>query len=701
MINLLFGIHNHQPVDNWDSVMSHATEKCYQPFLDVLEAHPKIHAGIHFTGYLLDWLADNHPSTIEQVQRMALSGQLEVLTGGYYEPILAMIPDEDKVGQIQALTHRIHQLIGILPTGMWQAERVWEPHLPKYLAKAGVKYVFLDDVHFNHAGFPDDALLGLYTTEEQGHTLDVLPIRKSLRYKIPFAQPQEIVEELLGLAHHHDGGAAIYFDDGEKFGVWPGTHQWVYKEKWLDKFFNAVEHHPNAIQAVTPSEYIANSKSLGRAYLPSASYSEMLAWALPSEKHSAYEAAVKQASSEQQPFIKAGFWRHFLIKYPEANMLHKKMQRVANKVRQMNSKSAYLAQATQALWKGQSNDVFWHGTFGGLYLTNLRSANYRHLLHAENLADDSNRGKQFFNLEEADIDGDGLPEMIIETHQQNLYLDTDQGGALVEVDYRPSCINLLDTLARRYEPYHDEFDADRKSKIHYDWHRRASLLDHFWAPDTNLDSVSQSTFGEVGNFILEPYQAEKTGSHSITLTRDGAVWDNGVQQPIQVTKTLTVDPKEAATRIKYSIINLSNTPLPLWFAPEFNINLLAPDAPDRYYYTPVTHTPSEAGVVQQETTAVAVAVTERQKLTHPKLQSRGKLSQQTAIGLVDEWQQVDYQLHFSKPTDIWRFPIETTSKSESGIDRVYQSSAIFPNWKFQLEPGTSWDVEILQVLSKP
>jgi alpha-amylase len=39
-INFLFGIHNHQPIGNFDFVFQDAYEKSYLPFLEVLEKFP-------------------------------------------------------------------------------------------------------------------------------------------------------------------------------------------------------------------------------------------------------------------------------------------------------------------------------------------------------------------------------------------------------------------------------------------------------------------------------------------------------------------------------------------------------------------------------------------------------------------------------------------------------------------------------------
>src|SRR5216117_3789964 len=74
---------------------------------------------------------------------------------------------------------------------MWLAERVWEPHLPRVLAQAGVEYVLLDDSHFAQAGLDPDALGGYYLTEDQGVRLRVFPISQRLRYLIPFAEVEE------------------------------------------------------------------------------------------------------------------------------------------------------------------------------------------------------------------------------------------------------------------------------------------------------------------------------------------------------------------------------------------------------------------------------------------------------------------------------------------------------------------------------
>lgn len=717
-VSLLLGVHNHQPVDNWDHVIQEATEKCYQPFLEVLDQHPRVKMSVHYTGYLLEWLAAHYPQLIALLRKLVERGQVEVFTGGMYEPILSIIPDVDKLGQIQKLSKRIQALLGTTPKGMWLAERVWEPHLVQYLAEAGVQYVCLDDSHFKSVGLDEAELLGRYTSEEQGRMVDIFPISKQMRYLIPYADPGQIMDYLRTIATPEGNRAAIYFDDGEKFGVWPGTYKAVFTDKWLERFFSAIEANQDVVKCQLYSEYVSQTRSFGRIYLPTASYSEMLAWALPAKYVNPLENALHHAPPEYERFLRGGFWRHFLVKYPESNNLHKKMLRVSQKVRHLDpAKSQKALEALDHLWQGQSNDAFWHGVFGGLYLTNLRTATYKHLLMAENLADAARQGNVFFNIETSDFDCDGQPEVLIETPYQNLYLDPQEGGGLFELDYRPKAFNLLDTLSRRYEPYHDKLaDAviddgsageaktihDRvvtKEKglerlLHYDWYRRMSLLDHFLAENTTLDTLYEMRYGEEGDFINQPYTLSKAAGNEVILERLGQVWIQGTAYPIHVQKKLTVAKDSAETRIEYRMTNRSEDTATLWFAPEFNVNLLAPDAPDRYYRVLATE-PSKKAPAKPEDGGVALA--ERtETLTDTRMVSKGVLEGIPGIALVDDWMGLTYQLVFDRPTTLWRFPIETVSQSEAGFERVYQSSALFPNWKLSLAPGQTETLVLVQ-----
>src|SRR5262245_7591695 len=135
-VSLGLVLHNHQPVGQSGDVFEEIYERSYELMIAALERHPGVRVGLHYTGSLLDWLRENKPDFMQRIRALVAWGQVEVLSGGYYEPILPSIPDDSKLTQILKLTESVRHDFGYEATGMWLAERVWEPTLPTYLSRA-------------------------------------------------------------------------------------------------------------------------------------------------------------------------------------------------------------------------------------------------------------------------------------------------------------------------------------------------------------------------------------------------------------------------------------------------------------------------------------------------------------------------------------------------------------------------------------
>ncbi|UCD58868.1 MAG: 4-alpha-glucanotransferase, partial [Candidatus Hydrogenedentota bacterium] len=138
-INLMFGIHSHQPVGNFDGVFRQSYETCYRPFLETLACHPAVRIALHYSGPLLEWIEENEPAHIDMIASLGERGQVEMLSGGFYEPILPIIPRDDALGQIQMMNDYIRRRFGQKARGLWLTERVWEPHMPTIIADAGLR----------------------------------------------------------------------------------------------------------------------------------------------------------------------------------------------------------------------------------------------------------------------------------------------------------------------------------------------------------------------------------------------------------------------------------------------------------------------------------------------------------------------------------------------------------------------------------
>ncbi len=538
-VAFLFCVHNHQPVGNFLHILDNAYDKAYLPFIEVLKKHPFMKISIHYTGVLLDFFREHHPEFLNTLKELALKGQLEIMTGGYYEPILAVIPDADKVGQIKRLTQTIKEEIGVTPQGMWLAERVWEPHLPKYLVEAGVEYITIDDYHFKKSGLREEDLYGYYLTEEEGKVIKVFPGSETLRYIIPFHPPEETLEYLSRL--RGSSRAAIFADDGEKFGIWPHTYHSVYEEGWLERFFQLIGENLDWIDPMPLGTYAIREKPLGRIYLPCSSYMEMDEWSLPTEAMVEYGKVVERLKdhpegSQIRRFIKGGFWRNFFAKYPESNDLHKRVLHLREKIEDEGERSvSENRDPLLYLYRAQCNDAYWHGVFGGLYLPHLRQGIYENLIKAEALYDQKvHQEENWVELEKLDFNGDGDEEVILK-NPETVLLFSRRGGSLLEMDDRSKAFNILGTLTRRKEAYHQKileareqtsrveiseattrtiheiFDSKEEGLdqyLHFDGYRRTSFLDHLIAEPMDFESFRRCQYQEEGDFIKESYDID-------------------------------------------------------------------------------------------------------------------------------------------------------------------------------------------------
>src|SRR5260370_11653372 len=141
-------IHAHQPAGNFEDVFERCYQRAYLPFVQLLEKHHGIRVALHFSGPLLSWIEKNHPEYFELLRSLVKRKQVEMVGGGFYEPILAVIPPEDQREQIERLAAYIEEHFGERPSGAVPAERVWEPHLPSVLASAHINYTLVAHLHF-------------------------------------------------------------------------------------------------------------------------------------------------------------------------------------------------------------------------------------------------------------------------------------------------------------------------------------------------------------------------------------------------------------------------------------------------------------------------------------------------------------------------------------------------------------------------
>ena len=704
-------LHNHQPVGNFGWVIADVYERSYEPLVAAVERHPGIRLALHYTGPLLDWLAAERPAFLKRVDALVTAGRVELLGGGYYEPVLASLPERDRLAQLRLMGDAIERIGGRRPTGAWLAERVWEPDLPVALVDGGYRWTILDDAHFRAASIDESDLWGSYTTDDQGRLLTVFGSDKNLRYRIPFGAVDEVIAYLAEHASPDRHLLAVMGDDGEKFGSWPDTFEHCWGEDgWVDRFFAALTSNADWIDLVTPGEWAEREPPLGRVYVPTSSYFEMGEWALPAEEGLAFEHAVAAAQADgraEARWLRGGFWRNFQVKYREINDLHKQMLRASSKVDRMEPGPRHDS-ALRELMQGQSNDCYWHGVFGGIYIAHMRLATYEHLIAAEDAADAAARaaGHAVDGIAPVDTDLDGLDEILVTSPGQTIVIDTVEGGGIGSWDIRALRHALTAVMRRRPEAYHQRLvdsaappttaaglspatDADEGStgvasihavvrsrepgladRLQYDGYERRSALVHLFAPGTTGDAFARAEAEELGDAHTGEYEVLEQTDDVVRLRRDVRVGAAGVL--VRVEKLFRFDGARRSPGIdlEVAVENRSSGPVHFDLGIEWALMLLGGGGNPAAYYEVGDERSAHDGAGERDAATLI-------------------RSGNTYIGL-------ELSTSFDPPASAWWSPIETVSNSEYGFERIYQGSALVGTWPMDLAPGERSTVSVGQ-----
>jgi len=680
-LRLALVFHQHQPAGNFPNVFQEVTERAYSPLVTALYRHPEIKATLHFSGPLLDWLEANRPDVVGDLSDLLRRGQVELLTGGYYEPILVGVPRRDAVGQIRSLTDRIVQIFGHRPLGAWLTERVWEPHVPSLLAEAGVAYTILDEEHFLQAGLRRDELGASFITEDQGFPVVVFPGSVRLRYLIPF---REVRESLKELRERHAAGARlqVYADDGEKFGAWPGTYDRVHKDGWLEEFFTQLAQQ-DWLETVTLENAWIFQRPSRRVYLPGGTYPEMSEWAVDAATARRYAQARNALKDDLASLVVTPPWRTFLAKYPEANALHKRMLIVSEELarRSILDNSLEVRQAQQNLWRAQGNDVYWHGVFGGLYLPHLRADAYGSLLKAERILAE----RRIAAGEQRDYDLDGNDEYLFRGNAGALFVHIE-GGAIIEWDIYASATNLIDTLARRPEPGHEALrraekggkllvgKAGEKSakSIHEAVRAKERGLTKLLDYDVGRRALFQDTvkMGRDDAVVLHavPYAiTPQREARTVSLILEPPAKALAAIPGLGIRKDLRIADEGLSAGVRYRLRNEGDEDLTITFTSTLNLALL-----------------SETGA--NDTISLGTRKTSPGKpLDHRNV---------TEIIVHSETRHFDITMQVEPAAEVAVQPVYAVANSEHGFERLYEQTELACSWTVTIEAGAHVDLEI-------
>ncbi|MDR1318101.1 MAG: DUF1926 domain-containing protein [Treponema sp.] len=398
---LILGSHAHVPYGAADREFEEVYRSRVKPFVSGLYKFPKIQAALHYSGVLLNWIERNHPELFMLIEDMVSRKQTELLGGGFYEPMLPLIPLQDKIGQIEFLTTYLRKQFGKRPLGCRIPDLAWEQNLASPLCACGMQYTFLNEDRFLGAGLAAGDLFYPCLCEDQGKTIIVFPVSRTVEAALAEKKVSPVVAELRKSLPAGKTWmvsvfpARVFAEEGEAPDI-----------SW-NRFFDDLSL--SGLECLSPGKLLKRLGSLKKAYIPENT--------LP---------------------------RRFVIEHPEAAGIYSKMIFTNVLINQLRGDKLRKQTAREELWKAQGCDLF-YSTESSLN-SGLRKAAYRSLLGAERITRE--RGKFTFSLIQFDFDLDGEDEYLFQDQKINCYIRL-RGGEVFELDYLPRAWNYLDTSRGR------------------------------------------------------------------------------------------------------------------------------------------------------------------------------------------------------------------------------------------------------------
>ena len=179
-LKLIFGIAISFPLYADKIERNEAIERICKPLLKALFAYDQIKCTVFITGHLLDWCAKYRQEYIQAFKELVSGKRIELLGGGYYDPIFPLIPREDGIVQIEHSSTSISKLYRKRPRGIWINQLLWDPPLTSTLQKCGMHYTFLRDTDCIESNIEYGVPSSPVITEYAGKSTVVFPIHTHL-----------------------------------------------------------------------------------------------------------------------------------------------------------------------------------------------------------------------------------------------------------------------------------------------------------------------------------------------------------------------------------------------------------------------------------------------------------------------------------------------------------------------------------------
>lgn len=475
-------------------------QNVFKKLISCIYSNPSSKMAFHFSGPQIEWLEKEHPEFLQLLRELVAKKQIEMVGGGYYNPVFPLLFPVDRSGQIELLTAEIRRLTGKRPRGMNLLASVWDNSLISCFQNSGMEWIFLDSsliAKENRYFLPQ-------IVNDQGKSIKVIPVSRSFTPKIEDNKtPQTFINELLKFVEKNTKSDIYskYVDERVvSINIEVENMESLLKEGWLENFFETVKReYSSKIKLCLPTEYISNAKEFVLGAISPGFRADIAKWAI---------IPYQQVEVEES---RSYTIHNFLLTYAPSRALYNRMLYISTLILNCRGDKARKNAARQSLWKAEHGEALICSPEGIFANNSMRQYAYRHLTEAEKFIREAAPFKEAVTSYDYDFDGhnDYVCSMEKYTACINPY-----GAEVNELNIITNTGNYADNLSR-----HDKFENQT------DEYRRGLFVEHILTKEefaeykkgnpTNCGVFSKCLFTE-SDFVPQKKEIKLVGEGSFS-----------------------------------------------------------------------------------------------------------------------------------------------------------------------------------------
>lgn len=422
--------------------------------ISYLYANPASAFVFSFSGPQLEWLDKNHPEFLQLLKELVARKQVEVLGGGYYNPVFPLLSPVDRTGQIDLLTSEIRRITGKRPRGMSILSSAWDHSLIPCFQNCGMEWVKLDSSIIP----PSSRLYLPLILSDQGKTLKVLPSYRNLSHAVEKGLSADAYLSLLVKQVEKAEKSGSYTGPAQERVVFINAEvsslESLLRTDWLEKLYAAAGSSAFAgkVRFCLPTEYLHRAEDFVPSFINTGLRDDIAKWST-----SAYEAV--EDKSGFPPTV-----NNFLLTYKRFRSLYNRQIFISMLISACHGDKARKTAARQALWKAQAGEALICSPEGIFANSAMRQASYKSLTEAEKYIREASAFKE--SVTSYDYNADGHNEYICAMEKYTACI-SPYAAEINELNIMRNTGNYADNLSRM-----DKFD---KVSDNYE---RGLFIDH-------------------------------------------------------------------------------------------------------------------------------------------------------------------------------------------------------------------------------